>query len=286
MKKITIALLLAATFSCFHLSCHKFPIPKERVCQVKSIRFTHEGQQTELLYNYNNKRLLTSIDGDASLDPRGPVTTTISYNNQDIVTGVTNLYGTFQKFVYENGRVVRIDDLQDDNTYLMAYRFVYDELGRVIERVARDSSVLRWTYLDNTRNFNRIYEYYVLRFDRGPELFSMREYVYDDKKNPWTSWQNMPLNPYFFEMVREGVSLYMPIPENNVTNYKLYFTLRGLPLKSDEYQYTYQYDGDYPAQQDFLHIEFNPFLGGAVDSTLGVNYYTYECVGGKGKSGK
>jgi hypothetical protein len=282
MKKIAIALLLVAAISLPQISCKKFPIPKERVCQVKSIRHTYEGKESEVKYFYNNDRLLTSITGDRSLDPPSPVTTTISYNNQDKPISGANFNGTSFRYVYENGNVERVEDLGDGGEFILAYRYVYDDLGRVIQRTGRDSSVWYFEYSDNSRNYTRVRYYIWLRPDFGPELFSVEEFQYDDKANPWTTWLNMPLNPFDFNIVSNGVSIQMPIPANNVTNYKLYFTQRGQPLLSDEFIYTYQYDEQYPKVQNVERNVYNPFIPGYVETYYGINYYTYECVGGKG----
>jgi hypothetical protein len=285
MKKISIALLFVSICCYFNLSCHKHPIPREKTCQVKTIQYNYLDRQTQLAYSYNNKRLLTSIAGQSSVNPPVPANTAIAYNNQGIPTGGTNFNNTNYKLIYENGRVARIDYLGADNLYHPQFSFVYDSLGRVTQRTEPNGATLRWEYADASPNFTRMLELYHLRPGMPVELFALHTYEYDDKTNPWTGFQNTSLNPYYFDIIRGGIWEHMPIPRNNITHYTLFFTLRGLPLKSDEFFYSYQYDEEYPVTQDVLRLVFNPFLPGRADSTRGVNYYTYECVGGR-KNGK
>jgi YD repeat-containing protein len=278
MKKVTIALLLATVFSCVQISCNKVPFPHKKTCQIKSIQYNYRGNHTELDYSYNNKRLLTSIAGVRNI-------TTVTYDNQGRYAGGTNFNNTNYKLIYENGRVTRIDYLGTDNLYHTQFTFVYDSLSRIIERVSADGSTLIWQYEGTSPNFTRMFELYLMRAGEPPELFAMHTYEYDDKTNPWSTWPGISLNPYYFELIRGHTWQYMPIPKNNFTKYTLYYTLRGIPLKSDEFFYTYQYDNEYPVQQDFIRVVHNPFTG-SEDSTRGVNYYTYECVGGGKQNGK
>ena len=260
MKKIILALLLAAPCIFMISSCKKFCIPEKKTCQIKTIQYNYLDKQTTLAYTYNNKRLLTSIAGNSSVNPPVPAITNIMYNNQGTPVSGTNFNNTPYKLIYASGRVIRIDYLGSDNLYQPQFNFVYDSLGRITERVAADGSTLRWEYAGTSPNFNRMYEFYHLRPERPVELFAMHTYEYDDKTNPWSTWQNTTLNPFYFDLIRGNVWEHMPIPQNNITHYTLYFTLRGLPLKSDEFFYTYQYDQEYPVTQDVLRLVFNPFL--------------------------
>jgi hypothetical protein len=284
MKKIIIALVLATICGYINVSCHKIPFPHKKTCQVKSIQYNYQNKQTHLLYSYNNKRLLTSIAGHSSIDPVVPAITNITYDNHGKPIGGKNFNNTTYKLIYENDRVARIDYLGADNLYHLQFTFVYDSLDRITERIAANGSKLRWEYEGTSHNFTRMFELYFLRPGRPLELFAMHTYEYDDKVNPWSTWQNISLNPYYFELIRGGIWEHMPIPENNITLYTFYLTLRGLPLKSDEFFYTYQYDGDYPVTQDFLRVVHDPF-NGHVDSTRGINYYSYDCVGGSSQHG-
>lgn len=276
MKKVTISLLFATVCSSIILSCHKIGHPGKKTCQIRNIQFNHENNQSQLTYMYNHKRQLTSIAREPD-----PAAINITYNNQGKPITGNNFQNVPFKYIYENERVVRIDYLGADNLYHPRYTYVYDSLGRVAERIAENGATLRWEYEGTSPNYIRMLDLQFLRPGRPLELFAMHTYEYDDKTNPWSAWPNLTLNPFHVEVLGGGGFEHIPIQQNNVTVYTLYFPLRGLPLKSDEVFITYQYDGDYPATAGFLRLVYNPFIGGVVDSTRGVNYYNYDCVGGK-----
>jgi hypothetical protein len=282
MKKITIALLLATACSCIILSCHKIGNPHKKTCQISTIQYNYRGNQTMLTYSYDAKRMLTSIAGN------GPIIN-ITYNNMGRPVTGNNIQNVPYKLIYENGRVVRIDYLGADNLYHLKYTYVYDSLGRIRERISDDLSDfnLGFEYEGTSPNYKRLVQ--LLRRPQGfppVERWAVHTYEYDDKINPWSTWQNTTLNPFYFDLVTGTNWEYIPIPKNNVIHYTIDHSFRGAPLRSDEFFYTYQYDGEYPVTQDFLRLVTNPFIPGLVDSTRGVNYYTYDCIGGDSKTGK
>jgi hypothetical protein len=279
MKKFTFALLLATACCCINLSCHKIHPPRNKTCQISTIRYTYRGNQTMLTYSYDSKRLLTSVAGNGA-------TINITYNNMGKPVTGNNYQNVPYRLIYENGKVARIDYLGTDNLYHLKYTYVYDSLGRIRERIADEASVfdLSFEYEGTSPNFKIMNQ--LVTHPGFVEKWAVHTYEYDDKINPWSTWQNTTLNPFFFDLITGGNWEYLPIPKNNVIHYTIAHSFRGAPLKSDEFFYTYQYDEDYPVTQDFLRLVFNPFIPGFVDSTRGVNYYTYDCIGGNSKTGK
>jgi hypothetical protein len=276
MNKFTITLLLATAGSCINLSCHKIKPPHKKTCQIKTIQYNYRGNQTTLTYSYDAKRLLTSIAGNGSV-------INITYNNMG-----KPITGNNYKLIYENGRVARIDYLGADNLYHLKYTYIYDSLGRIRERIADELADfnLSFEYEGTSPNYKRLTQ--LLRNSQGfpPERWAVHTYEYDDKINPWSTWQNTTLNPFYFDLVTNTNWEYIPIPQNNVIHYTIDHSFRGSPQRSDEFFYTYEYDGDYPVTQDFLRLVSNIFIPGFVDSTRGVNYYTYDCIGGDSQNGK
>lgn len=281
MKRIAIALLLTAACSYVISSCRKFCPPPPKTCQIKTIQYNYLTQQTSLNYSYNHQRLLTSIAGQSSLNPVTPAVINIAYNNQEFpITGNSFRNEPYQ-LIYENGRVVRIDYKGPDSLYHVMYTYTYDSLGRITQRSEGSTSMLRFEYEGSSFNYKKMTELFQTRPGFPPEVFAVHTYEYDDKTNPWTTWQNTTLNPFYFDMIKNSVRQYIPIPKNNVTHYTIDASFRGALLRSDEFFYTYTYDVEYPITQNFLRIVTNPFQPGRRDSTTGVNYYTYECVGGR-----
>jgi hypothetical protein len=285
MKKISLALLLAVACSCIILSCHKIGNPHKKTCQIRTIQYNYLNRQSQLTYSYNNKRLLTSIDGLTATSPVIPAFINITYNNMGKPITGNNFQNVPYRLIYENGRVGRIDFLGTDNLYHVKYTFVYDSLGRIRQRLGNEGFIFEFEYEGASPNFSRMTELHP-HSSGFMERWAVHTYEYDDKINPWSTWQNTTLNPFYSEIFRGSLEEYIPIPQNNIIHYTIAHSFRGAPLKSDEFFYTYQYDGDYPVTQDFLRLVFNPFIPGFVDSTRGVNYYTYDCIGGDSKTGK
>lgn len=286
MKKITIALLLSAAASYTISSCRKFCPPPEKTCQIKTIQYNYGNKQTSLTYSYNNARLLTSISGNSSLNPVTPAIINITYNNQERPITGNNFQNVPYQLIYQNGRVIRIDSRGADSLFHPRYNYTYDSLGRITERIEPNGNTLRWEYEGASPNFKKMTELYHIRPGFPVEVFAVHTYEYDDKIHPWANWKNTHLNPFFFDIVTNNTSEYHPIPKNNVTHYTRDASFRGALLRSDEFFYTYSYDEAYPVTQNFLRLVTNPFQPGRVDSTRGVNYYTYECVGGNGNNHK
>jgi YD repeat-containing protein len=283
MKKITIAWLLVAGCSYLISSCHKPDIPCKKFCQIKSIEdiykpnpFTTTGSLTN--YAYTHKRLLDSLTIKPLFTAETPFHARIQYNNQGRPLGSTDNLNRTYKFIYQNGRVVRIDLLGADNLFHPKYTFVYDSQGRIIERQDSDGSALRWEYAGTSTNFIRKLNMQVLRPGGGLEIFMKHEYQYDNKVNPMTTWPNTTLVPFYFEVVENSSHQYEPIPKNNWVHQNVTSNFRGAQVLFREYHYTYQYDDVYPVKYDLLLLTHNPFIG-SVDTTSGTTRFTYNCVG-------
>ncbi len=143
MKKITIALLLAAWCCYIITSCHKPDVPRKKHCQIKIIEGVYNNSPfltTGFITNhvYTNKRLLDSITFMPNFTAVSPVNVKIIYNNKGIPVEIRDNANNVYKLIYQNGRVARIDKLGTDNLFHTAFTLLYDSLGRIIEAVERD----------------------------------------------------------------------------------------------------------------------------------------------------
>jgi hypothetical protein len=289
MKKVFIA-LLAAVCCYVIVSCHKPDLPGKKRCQIKTIEdlynpspVTTTGAITNYAYT-RGKRLLDSIRM-TPVSPTGtPVNVAISYNHQGKPIGTTdNIMGSrTHKLIYESGRLTRIEMLGADNMFHPKYTFIYDSLGRIIERQQGTTSALRFEYADASRNYIRKLNMQVLRPGPFPvlEIFMKHEYTYDDKVNPMTTWPNTTVVPFYFEVVQNSNREFEPIPENNWTYQNVTANFRGSQQLAFEYFYTYQYDDVFPVKYDLRLLTYNPFIGpGPISTTTGTTRFIYDCHG-------
>lgn len=279
MKKITIVCLLAA--ASIISACHKPDLPCKKYCQIKSIEdiyhpnpFTTTDRVTR--YAYNRQRLLDSLTVRAITGSEAPLNVKVTYNNQGKPVGLVGPNGTY-KLIYQNGRVIRVDQLGTNGQYQSLYTFVYDTQGRIIERQAA-SDALRFEYEGTSKNFKRKLDMQFLRPGEPMEIFMAYEYNYDDKVNPMLTWPNTTLLPFYFDIVAGSGRQFEPIPQNNWTRQNVTANFRGAQLPFREYLYTYQYDDVYPIKYDLLLLTRNPFIS-IVDTTRGTTRFIYDCRG-------
>ncbi len=198
----------------------------------------------------------------------------IGYNNQHrpVTVSINNV--NHYKYIYQQGRIIRIDELGPDNQYHPWMNFVYDSRGRIIERTGGQEA-LRWEYIGNTNNFKRR-----IVFDPNNSSFPgiIYDYVYDNKVNPFTTWPNSILNPFFIPN-DDIFQVFEPIPDNNVTYQGVTGKLPdGAPFKFRETFYTYTYDDAYPVKRTTRFLTHDPNTG-QTNETKGSGYYTYDCAG-------
>lgn len=197
----------------------------------------------------------------------------LDYNNQrrPILAIINNL--NYYRYIYEQGRVVRIEEGGPDGQYHPWMNFVYDSRGRIIERTGAIEA-LRWEYIGNTNNFKRR-----IVFDpnnpSAPGL--VYEYTYDNKVNPFTTWPNMTLHP-FFQPNDDIYQVFEPIPDNNITYQGVTGLSDGSPFTFRETFYTYTYDQEYPVHRSVRYLDHVPFPG-QTQETKGSGHYTYQCAG-------
>ena len=282
MKKITIALLLAAGCCYIIAACHKLDIPRKKHCQIRHIEgtttnnpFITRSYITD--YAYNNKRLLDSVTFMPNFAAVTPVNVKISYNKKGIPVEIRYNANDIYKLIYQNGRVLRVDKLGTDNLFHAAFMILYDSLGRIIEQSNGPSSATRWEYEGNSRNYIRKLILFDFSTQPGLELFMRFDYQYDDKVNPMATWPNITLIPFYFELVENSTHRLEPIPENNWVHQRVFAPLRGFPLLFREYFYTYQYDDEFPVKFDFISVNHSP-SGAALDTTRGTTTFLYDCA--------
>ena len=278
MKKITIVCLLAIGIIA---SCHKPDLPCKKQCQIKSIEdvyrpnpITTTDRVTKFVYN--KQRLLDSLSVRPITGTQPPLSVRVTYNNQGKPVGMTGPAGTY-KLIYQNGRVIRIDQLDTNGQYQPLYTFVYDSQGRIIERQAANSA-LRFEYTGSSKNFTRRLDLQITRPGGPLETFMAYEYSYDDKVNPMLTLPNITLLPFYFDIVAGSGRQFEPIPDNNWTRQNVRSNFRGALLQFREYLYTYQYDDVYPTRYELLLLTSNPFTP-IVDTGRGTTRFFYQCEG-------
>lgn len=273
MKRINLLLLLLAGWISITVSCHKPDWPRKK-CQISIFIDSSETFGQKYHYMYNDKRLMDSMTIGSTFSPATSLRIGIEHNNQNrpVSVGINNI--NYYKYVYQQGRIIRIDELGMDNQYHPFINFVYDSRGRIIERSGGLES-LRWEYIGASNNFKRR-----LTFNGGdftnPSL--IYEYTYDNKVNPWSTWPNTILNP-FFQPLNDIYQVFEPIPENNILYEGVTGKLAdGSPFKYREIFYTYTYDEVYPVSRTARHLFHDP-LSGQTQETRGAGHYSYECAG-------
>lgn len=270
MKKITIVCLLAAAG--IISACQKPDLPHKK-CQL--ITFIDSSATFGRVYHhmYNNERLMDSFTLGSTFSPAIFLRIGLDYNNQrrPILAIINNL--NYYRYIYEQGRVVRIEEGGPDGQYHPWMNFVYDSRGRIIERTGAIEA-LRWEYIGNTNNFKRR-----IVFDpnnpSAPGL--VYEYTYDNKVNPFTTWPNMTLHP-FFQPNDDIYQVFEPIPDNNITYQGVTGLSDGSPFTFRETFYTYTYDQEYPVHRSVRYLDHVPFPG-QTQETKGSGHYTYQCAG-------
>ena len=274
MKKISFVLLVFTGFILITLSCHKPGDWPRKKCQLSI--FIDSSATFGRVYHhmYNDKRLMDSFTHGSTFSPATSLRIGLEYNNQNrpATLGINNT--NFYKYVYQQGRVIRIDEKGLDGQYHPFMNFVYDSRGRVIERTGAVEP-LRWEYIGNTNNFKRRI---VFNPDNPADPGLIYEYTYDNKVNPMTTWPNMTLHP-FFQPNDDIYQVFEPIPDNNFTYQGVTGKLAdGSLFKFRETFYTYTYDQGYPVSRIVRYLVHDSFTG-QTQETKGSGHYTYECAG-------
>ena len=283
MKKIL--LLLFAISSAFLFSCHKndFPDPK-KVCQIKII--DREFGPTfggVFEYRYNEKRLLTSlIWGFNTREFK------FEYNDHGRLLTMRDAGGDFYfNLSYKNGLVTKIDEYHPSLNFVRHGLFFYDSKGRLIEkRGLIDASVfavamVRYEYEGHSRNPRRELFFRPLG-ESGQEVEAdpaiIREFKYDNKVNPQTTFINLSLSPF----VHGHDFIFSPlffdvIPDNNVVYMKMIRNIEGVYYNFIESFITYEYDGHYPTFQTMRVVQHNP-EGGSDFEQIAHTKMSYDCT--------
>jgi hypothetical protein len=274
MKKNQLVTLWVIT-CCLLFSCHKPDFPGAiKGCQLIKIesRIPAIGNGYTYLCTYNNQRLLDTLKWGPDFLPFKPMVLDIQYNAQSLPVMMKDAF-TNSKLIYQNGRIIRIDQLGTDNLYHVKYTFSSDAHGRIIERISSEDTV-RWEYPQgNSRNFiRRIYK----QVGKSYEWGLLDEYLYDHKVNPRATWPNMLLNPFSFEIYEFVSSSFEPIPENNWTYQKsIGRNGDGSVFNYQELFHSYEYDNVYPVLDHIRQVQHTPLNGDR--ETLSEIRYTYEC---------
>jgi hypothetical protein len=249
-------------------SCSKNDLPHKKLCQVTSWTDVVQDNNTLVFtYTYNDKRLLSSI-----ILPF--VTFSMQYDNHDRLIAMTHTAGGIYKLIYKQGRLAEIlENVNNTNDFHSLCTYTYDNRGRIIERKSQ-SIVWRWEYIGNSRNFKRKIGLQDPLETGLLQIFVVYEYLYDNKVHPWSTWYNMPANPFYRDPFEGIAQMFEPIPENNWVVQEVYGYPDGVRTLGQQFYYSYEYDGDYPVARTYRRLGGN---GDPAFELHGATRYTYDC---------
>jgi hypothetical protein len=273
MRSITHVLLLVGACLLVN-SCSKNDLPHKKLCQLTGMEsfYTQRDYGRIFTYGYNNKHLLDSVTGRPSFNPQLALRIGIDYNAQSLPVFLRDYTSGFKKIIYQNGRIIRIDQETGANLYTPKYTYMYDFYGRVFKRISANDTLL-WEYKGASRNFSKRIQ---LKVGAPPNSVAISEYRYDNELNPLAAWPNFPLNPFMYDLWDFEIHEYEPVPENNLV-YQSFIARNsdGSLFTYQEIFYTYEYDDIYPVK---AHIRQVQHSGTSPDQETGIlNTYTYDC---------
>jgi len=275
MKRYSVMLCLAIALCV--AACNKYdgPLPSQK----RQLTY-FEAAGFPLHYKYDNNRLLTQLFmRQAGLGPNFLFT----YDPlKRPLTMRDSISASFNKFIYQYGRLIRIDKFGGDGTTLNGQIvFQYDGKGRIIRKDgdANYYDYVKYEYQGNSLNFKRAlyYSYSTAKAQTAGETASLiEEYTYDNEVNPFITLLNFQVVPLHWSNYW-GPVFYEPITPNNVQNLKTYGLTDTGYFKFMEFDFTYVYDHHYPVSHQFHRTNFNP------DGTPGfqTNFpgvYTYDIL--------
>lgn len=274
MKHYSVMLWVAIVISI--ASCNKNDcIPGKELWQIRTI----DRAGGNLTYRYNDQRLLTNITKMPwGFGPNFILTSDAQGRPATLRDSISS---TYDKMVYQGGKLVRVDTYSGSNVVTGQTFFTYDNKGRIIKKDGA-ANANYWTYvtyeyLGNSQNFTKANYYNTpsnARTTLPTDPSVIMEYTYDNKKNPYTTLLNTKVIPFWVsEYV--GPTFYDPIVPNNVVNQKFYGKTDTGYFKFQEYDWTYTYENDFPVANTFKRTSFNPDgTPGFVSTTSGT--YTYD----------
>lgn len=223
-------------------------------------------------YKYNEHRLLTNI----TRLPWGMGPNFVFTHDQwgRLLTMRDSIGTGFDQFIYQNGKLVRIDGGATEQTV-----FTYDNKGRIIRKDGNASyyDYVVYDYEGNSRNYKRAsyYSYSTTAKASQEQPSLIFEYTYDNKINPYATISTSPVIPFWFFGDYLGPMFYDPVIPNNVVNQKFFGQVDTGYFKFMEHNYTYTYDHNLPVSYTMQNIHYNRD-GTISGQTTGSSGYTYE----------
>lgn len=249
------SLLLWLTLAICIASCNKNDcIPHQELWQISVVERT-----TRLQYKYDDHRALTHITQlPWSFGPNFLLT---SDQLKRPLTMRDSISSVFDKFIYQGGKLIRVDTHSDNATVTAQTFFTYDAQGRIIKKEGNANyyDYVEYEYEGNSRNFNRasFYSYPTgARVTQEQDASLIMEYTYDNKTNPFTTLLNTRVIP-FWNSEYMGPTFYDPIVPNNVTKLKFYGKVDTGYFKFMEHNFTYVYEHNFPVTHTFRYTSYN-----------------------------
>ena len=281
MRKL--ALLLVVFSFAYLFSCNKndFPDPR-KVCQITKIdREPGPTVGSSFDYEYNEKRLLTTLTYGYSRSYYQ-----FEYNNQGRLLIMRDpAFNIYYKLNYQNGLVTSIDRYANGNIAEHGV-FLYDSKGRLIEKrgliiyPAFPIAMARYEYTGHSRNPSRQLFFRPAGESGQVETVPVviREYKYDNKINPQSTLINLQLSPLVHgDDNIVGPQYFEVIPDNNVVSIRIVRNIDGVYYNWVDNFITYDYDGHYPMFQTWRAIQHYP--DGRPDTELTAHTtMAYDCI--------
>jgi len=269
------AFMLGLVIAVCIAACNKYdgPLPSEK----RQLTY-FEIARAPFHYIYDKNRLLTQLYlRQGGLGPNFLFT----YDALKRPLTMKDSIGVaFDKFIYENGRLTRIDQYFDGSTVSRQVFFTYDGKGRITRKdgMANNYDYVKYEYEGNSLNFKKAlyYSYPVKPLPTEPPASLIEEYTYDNEVNPFNTFINFQVVPLHWSNYW-GPIFYEPVTPNNIRNLKTYGKVDTGYFQFMEFDFTYVYDHHYPVSHNFRRRDISP-SGGPGSETNYPGIYIYEKI--------
>lgn len=208
----------------------------------KNLLFESKGKWTYSVYSYDRENKLSSYDMyvDPGMVSSDWQTAQQSMNRTGWVTPENTEMNGRADYFYINNRLIRIDVTHFPGGVKSTTAYEYDDNGRISKRIYyyenHPSSFTEFLYDENGNLVTEIKKEII---DGVPVIMVKTEYEFDDKNNPYISFQRL-LRPGEYtnknNIVRSVQTLYFDAPmveKIQETNYTYEYNSEGYPIKKN-----------------------------------------------------
>ena len=208
----------------------------------KNLLFESKGKWTYSVYSYDRENKLSSYDMyvDPGMVSSDWQTAQQSMNRTGWVTPENTEMNGRADYFYINNRLIRIDVTHFPGGVKSTTAYEYDDNGRISKRIYyyenHPSSFTEFLYDENGNLVTEIKKEII---DGVPVIMVKTEYEFDDKNNPYISFQRL-LRPGEYtnknNIVRSVQTLYfdaLMVEKIQETNYTYEYNSEGYPIKKN-----------------------------------------------------